>query len=256
MVQNPNMALDFGYPWWLSYGHLIPLAGAASVLVLGCLRKWSKWALIFFGMVALWAGASLLVTRFVMNVNGPGSLPTENFLRSGVGRVLDIGAGTGRSSIMVLEARPQATLVALDLFGESFDQHFGHSETPQQKLLDNLKIAGVERRATIQTADMRKLPFEAGAFDAAVSAYAVDHLNRQGITESLAEAARVVKPGGDFLLMLIGKEPWAQFTFGPLLMHGGPRGEAWWTARLQEAGFQVLEHGTKPLTLYLLARRS
>jgi hypothetical protein len=56
--------------------------------------------------------------------------------------------------------------------------------------------------------------------------------------------------------MLIGKEPWAQFTFGPLLMHGGPRGEAWWTARLQEAGFRVLEHGTRPLTLYLLARRS
>ena len=37
--------------------------------------------------------------------------------------------------IMVLESRPQATLVAFDLFGESFDRHFGRSETPQQRLL-------------------------------------------------------------------------------------------------------------------------
>jgi ubiquinone/menaquinone biosynthesis C-methylase UbiE len=196
------------------------------------------------------------VTRFVIDINGRPSLPTQSFLHSGTGRVLDMGAGTGRSSIMVLEARPQATLVALDLFADSFDQHFGRSESPQQRLLANLKAAGVERRATIETADMRKLPFEPAAFEAIVSAYAVDHLNRRGINQTLAEAARVVKPGGDFLLILIGNEPWAKFTFGPLLSHGGVRGPAWWTARLQEAGFQVLEEGTRPLTLYLLSRRS
>jgi ubiquinone/menaquinone biosynthesis C-methylase UbiE len=113
----------------------------------------------------------------------------------------------------------------------------------------------VEQRATIETGDMRKLPFETGAFDAVVSAYAIDHLNRQGIDQALGEAARVVKPGGDFLLILIGKEPWVQFSFGPLLMHGGNRGPAWWTTRLREAGFQILEEGTRPATLYLLARR-
>ena len=156
---------------------------------------------------------------------------------------------------MVLEARPQATLVALDLFGESFEHHFGPSESPQERLLQNLKEAGVEQRATIVTADMRKLPFEPAAFDAIVSAYAVDHLDRQGIRQSLAEAARVVKPGGDFLLILVGKEPWAQFAFGPLIMHSGALGSAWWATRLQEAGFQILEEGTRPGTLYLLARR-
>src|SRR6185295_17844571 len=119
----------------------------------------------------------------------------ENFFRSGTGRVLDLGAGTGRSSIMVLAARPQANLVALDLFGDSFEHHFGNSETPQQKLLTNLKLAGVDQRATIQTADMRKLPYEAASFDAVVSAYAIDHLNRQGSDETLLEAARVIKPG-------------------------------------------------------------
>ncbi|MBI3472780.1 MAG: class I SAM-dependent methyltransferase [Candidatus Solibacter usitatus] len=247
--------LDFGYPWWLSYGHLPLVLGAAALLLAGYRRKWSKWPMLALGVLALWSSAALLVTRFVLDINGRPSLPTQSFLRSGAGRVLDMGAGTGRSSIMVLDSRPQATLVALDLFARSFEQHFGRSESPQQRLLANLKAAGVDRRATIETGDMRKLPFESGAFDAIVSAYAIDHLNRQGIDQSLAEAARVVKPGGDFLLMLIAKEPWAQFAFGPLLMHGGPRGPAWWTARLQAAGFQVLEEGTHPLTLYLLGRR-
>jgi ubiquinone/menaquinone biosynthesis C-methylase UbiE len=261
MPQNvfmPGLAtaqIDFGYPWWLSYGHLPILAAAVLLLLLGYTRKWSKWMMLPLGALALWSGIALIIAHFVIGINGRGSLPTQSFLRSGAGRVLDIGAGTGRSSIMVLEARPQATLVALDLFADSFEQHFGHTESPRQRLQTNLRAAGVEQRAAIETADMRQLPFETAAFDAIVSAYAIDHLNRQGIDAALAEAARVVKPGGDFLLMLIAKEPWVQFTFGPLLSHRGPRGPAWWTARLQDAKFRVLEEGTRPGTLYLLAQR-
>ena len=255
MPAYTSASIDFGYPWWLSYGHLPVLAAAVSILLLGYARKWSRWRMLFLGVVALWSGAALLVERFVIDVNGRAALPTQAFLRSGVGRVLDIGAGTGRSSIMVLQSRPQATLVALDLFGESFQQHFGRSETPQQKLLANLKAAEVEQRATIATADMRKLPFEPAAFDAIVSAYAIDHLNRQGTDQALAEAARVLKPGGDFLLAVISNEKWAKFAFGPLLSHGGTRGADWWTTHVQKAGFQVLEEGTRPLTFYVLARR-
>ena len=190
MPAYATASIDFGYPWWLSYGHLPVLAAAVSILLLGYARKWSKWLMLFLGVVALWSGAALLVERFVIDINGRAALPTQAFLRSGVGRVLDIGAGTGRSSIMVLQSRPQATLVALDLFGESFQQHFGRSNTPQQRLLANLKAAEVEQRATIATADMRKLPFEPAAFDAIVSAYAINHLNRQG-TPSVRAASEV-----------------------------------------------------------------
>jgi ubiquinone/menaquinone biosynthesis C-methylase UbiE len=248
-------SIDYGYPWWLSYGHLPILIVALAIGFLGYARKWSKAAMLFVGALVLWSGAALLIERFVINVNGRPSLPTQSFLASGAGRVLDIGAGTGRSSIMVLEARPRTTLVALDLFGQSFDQHFGKGEAPQDRLLANLKAAGVDQRATIATADMRKLPFEPAAFEAVVSAYAIDHLNRQGTDQALAEAARVLKPGGELLLMIIANEKWAKFAFGPLLSHGGPRGSTWWTTHVQQAGFQILEQGTRPLTFYLLARR-
>lgn len=250
-----GMALDFGYPWWLSYGHLPILAGSGAVLAIGYARGWPKWMVLPLAALTLWSGAAFALMRFGFNANGRASLPTQNFFHSGVGRVLDIGAGTGRSSIMVLEARPQATLVALDLFAGSFDQHFGHSETPQARLMANLQAARVAGRTTISTADMRKLPFDDRSFDAIVSAYAIDHLNRDGAVQSLAEAARVLKPGGDFLLMVVANDRWAKFAFGPLAMHGGTRGQSWWSSHLQDAGFQVEESGTPPLTLYVLARR-
>jgi SAM-dependent methyltransferase len=255
MPLSANAHIDFGYPWWLSYGHLPIVAGAFTLLFVALARKWSRWPVLLLCFVALWSSAAFLVQRFVLNINGVPELPTQSYLRSGTGRVLDMGAGTGRSSIMVLAARPKTTLVAVDLFGRSFEQHFGASPDPQQRLLANLKAAGVAQRVTIETADVRKLPFEPAAFDAIVSAYTIDHLNRQGTDESLAEAARVLKPGGDFLLMVIANEGWGKFVFGPLLAHGGTRSAEWWTEHAQKAGFQIIERGYRPLTLYLFARR-
>ncbi len=211
--------------------------------------------MILIGAMTLWSVAAFLVARFGLNANGRLPLPTQKFLTSGTGRVLDMGAGTGRSTLMVLEARPQATVVALDLFADSFEQHFGPGRSGQERLLSNLKAAGVEQRAAIQAGDMRKLPFEPATFDGVVSTYAIDHLDREGITMSLGEASRVLKPGGEFLMMVITKDFWLKFTFGPLLLHSGTRNQAWWMSRLKEAGFQVVEQGTRPATLYILARK-
>lgn len=252
--RQTRIMIDYGYPWWLSYGHLVVLLPALGLAAFAYGRK--RWLFVTASVVSVWAAAAFCVMRFVIDVNGQAPLPAQAFLQSGAGRVLDIGAGTGRSSIMVLKARPQATLVASDLFGESFDHHFGHSETPQQqRLAANLDAAGVSNRATIVTADMRKLPFEAASFDGIVSAYAIDHLNRQGSVEALREAHRVLKPGGDFLLMLVSNDAWARFAFGPALSHGGTRGATWWRERLRETGFDLVEEGNRPLTLYFLARR-
>lgn len=157
---------------------------------------------------------------------------------------------------MILRARPQATLVALDLFSNAFEAHFGQGEAPQERLLANLKFAGVDGRATVQAADMRQLPFGTGEFDAVVSSYAIDHLSREGINQALSEAARVLKPGGDFLLMVLARDMCTRFAFGPLLMHSNIRGPAWWSEHVRAAGFDVIEQGTRPVTLYVLARRS
>jgi len=247
-------SIDFAYPWWLSYGHLVVLLPALAGLAVGRVRKWGRWAMISLGLLAVWAAGSMFVMGAV-GLNRPPKLLTENFLRSGKGRVLDIGAGTGRSSIMVLTARPEATLVASDLFADSFDHHFGHHGRPQDRLMQNLKAAGVDQRTTIETADMLKLPFEAASFDGVISAYAIDHVNREGSRKALSEAHRVMKPGGDFLLALIENDRYTKFAFGPLLSHGQTRGARWWREQAMQVGFQVVEEGTAPATLYFLLRR-
>ena len=246
--------IDFGYPWWLNHGHLALFGVLLAAVLAARAARASQWVMILLGALSFWAGSlALLVHLFGINHVPP--LPTQAFLRSGSGRVLDLGAGTGRSSIMVLTERPRATLVASDLFGTSFTHHFGPGERPQDRLLANLKAAGVDGRATIEMADMLKLPFADGAFDAIVSAYAMDHLGRNGARTALMEAHRVLKPGGDFLLILVANDGWAKLAFGPLLSHGGTYGVDWWRDAAAKAGFAIREEGARPVTTYFLLTR-
>jgi SAM-dependent methyltransferase len=246
---------DYGYPWWLSYGHLVVTLALLPILLLGFRRKWPLALVLLVAIVAVWSGAAFLVARFVLDVNGPLALPTQAFFSSGEGRVLDVGAGTGRSTVMILEARPHASAVALDLFGESFDQHFGRGQSGVERLHANLRAAGVDGRAAIQPGDMRRLPFEPGTFEAVLSTYAMDHVRREESRVAVQEAARVLKPGGDFLLMVLAKDGWLEFTFGPLLLHGGLRNGEFWTDAIARADLTLMESGTRPATLYFLARK-
>src|ERR1039458_4979942 len=66
-------------------------------------RQWSKWILITTALLTLWSLSAFAMVRFGIYLNGRVTMPTQSFLASGTGRVLDMGAGTGRSSIMVLE---------------------------------------------------------------------------------------------------------------------------------------------------------
>ena len=205
------------------------------------------------GVLALWALAGFVIMRFVVNINGPGELPTAAFLASGSGRILDMGAGTGRSTLMVLEGRPKTTVVAIDSFAESYDRHFGKGVTGL--IAENLRAADMDGRAEVRTADMRELPFGAGEFDGIISVAAIDHLSSTGIQKALGEAARVCKPGGEFLLMVVNNDVYGKLAFGPLLAHGGTRPAARWVSWLGEAGFDVTERGEKPIMSYFLARR-
>jgi SAM-dependent methyltransferase len=246
--------MDFGYPWWLNYGHLALFAVLLTIVLGARVARASRWVTIVLGVLCLWAGSVALLLQF-FGINRIPPLPTQAFLSSGTGRVLDLGAGTGRSSIMVLRERPHATLVASDLFGTSFTYHFGPGERPQDRLAANLKAAEIDGRATIETADMLKLPFADRAFDAIVSAYAMDHLGRNGARTALAEAHRVLRPGGDFLLILVANDGWAKLAFGPLLSHGGTRGATWWREAAGTAGFDIREEGSRPVTTYFLLTR-
>jgi ubiquinone/menaquinone biosynthesis C-methylase UbiE len=170
-----------------------------------------------------------------------------------------MGAGTGRSTLMVLEARPQSNVVALDSFSDSYAAHFGDQGSGpleaqgRARLLANMRAAGVEQRVTVVPGDMRHMPLASDSFDAAVSAYAIDHLDPQGIRDALGEAFRVLKPSGQFLLIVIHPDAWMAFTFGPMMHHSNMVLAAPWEQSVRAAGFEIVEQGTRPATKYVLA---
>jgi SAM-dependent methyltransferase len=252
---------NFGYAWQWTYGYLVLTGLALPLFLLSWAWKWPKLLAAVLALVTIWSIAAFAAMRFGLDINGRMQMPTQSSLKADSGRVLDIGAGTGRSTLMVLEARPHTFVVALDKFSDEYVQHFGNagrSPVPDQgreRLLLNLKAAGVDQRASIEAADMRQLPFGPATFDAIVSAYTFEHVGRIGRRQAMAEAFRVLKPGGEFLLMVLAKDAWLTVAWGPIAMHGRLPGKSDWEGSLHDAGFAVAEAGTRPATLYFLARK-
>ena len=240
---------DFGYSWFIRLGMGIPVLIAGAVAVLAARRSWSRWILIPAGLVALWCAVAVLLLNVMLNA--PMRLPTEGFLKSDSGRVLDVGAGSGRAAIGVLLARPHTTATGVDIYRG----YWGIDDNTPQRLMTNARIAGVANRADARVGDMRQLPFSNGEFDAAVSSYAIDHLARRERPQAVAEVARVLKPGSEFLLLLVDAD-WKTWLVSPVLAHHAVPDADEWRALLQQAGFDVAETGRTFSTLYFLARKT
>jgi ubiquinone/menaquinone biosynthesis C-methylase UbiE len=245
---------DFGYAWQYSWIHVIPLAIGLVVVALSLRFTRSRWIPAVGAVVAVWGIFGLLVLQFGVRINLPFELPTEQFIASGRGRVLDVGAGSGRAAIAVLRDRPQTTVVALDWFKPGY----GIEENTTERVYRNATIGGVRDRIEVQAADMCDMPLAAESFDAAVSTYAIDHMPRENSRRALSEVHRVLRPGGDFLLAVMHNDTYTSIAFPLVGAHGyfGPMSaEHYWREMLEEAQFEVIEAGEMPGTVYLLARK-
>ena len=239
---------DFGYSWSLRNAMLAPLILAGILAAFAVWRSWPRWVFTPLALVAIWAAAAVVILNAMLN--RPMPLPTERFLTSGSGQVLDVGAGSGRAAIGVMLARPQTTVIGVDIYSG----YWGIDENTPERFMRNARIAGVAERATARVGDMRQLPFGNGQFDAVVSSYAIDHLPRAERPKAIAETARVLKPDGEFLLMIVQVD-WKTWLVSPLLAHHPSQDPEPWRAWLQENGFSLEEEGTQFSTLYFLATK-
>jgi len=243
---------DFGYSWPWTHGHLV-LGALLAAFALAARRykwKWLSWVCL---VGVLWSLAGFVIVQEVFRLNKPVVLPGSQFLSSGKGRVLDAGAGGGRSALMVLLARPEARVVALDDFSADYI-----ASEEGGRLLANARLAGVEGRVEVVKGDMREMPLESDSFDAVVGAYSIDHLNAEGAGRALKEVHRVLKPGGQLLFLTIHRDMWVRVAYPFLhghLYYGRSSAEQRWRSRFEEAGLEVVERGTQPGTLYILCRK-
>jgi ubiquinone/menaquinone biosynthesis C-methylase UbiE/DNA-binding transcriptional ArsR family regulator len=103
----------------------------------------------------------------------------------GVRDLLDIGTGTGRM---------------LELFGARVQQAVGVDLSREMLAVArvNLERAGL-RHGSVRQADMYQLPFPGGSFDAVVIHQVLHYAERPAVV--IAEAARVLRPGGHLLVI-------------------------------------------------------
>ena len=101
-------------------------------------------------------------------------------------RVLDVAGGTGDIAFRIAGRSEGATVTVADINREMLA--VGGKRAAERRLAD---------RVSFTEANAEELPFEDGAFDAVTIAFGIRNVPR--IDRALAEAFRVLKPGGRFL---------------------------------------------------------
>ena len=97
--------------------------------------------------------------------------------------VLDLGAGTGTLAIMLKRSCPQATVTGLDADPVVLEQA-------------RRKVDGAGLEVSFTEAFSTEMPFEDRSFDVVVSTLFFHHLRSADKRRTLAEVARVLRPGG------------------------------------------------------------
>lgn len=247
---------DFDYSWPFAWGHLLMAVAAAFVSWVAWRLRWPRGTVVLSAAVGLWGMAGAVAMHHAVQIAAPARLATASFLPGNAGEVLELGAGSGRATIGLLQARPGIRIVAVD----RYEGYYGIDDNTPDRLLRNARAAGVDTRVTVRVADMRSLPFEAQQFDAAFSVAAIDHLPWDGIARALQETARVLRPGGQLLIVSLESDAWVKVAM-PWAIHGhgfwsSSQHQARWRAALEAAGFTIVESGTGPATRYVLAKRN
>ena len=106
-------------------------------------------------------------------------------------RVLDVGCGRGLLLVGAAKRVPRGSAVGIDIW-QAEDLSGNRPEMP----LENATIEGVRDRVSVETADMRKLPFPDASFDVIVSRVAIHNLYAApDRAAAIREIARVMRPG-------------------------------------------------------------
>lgn len=106
-------------------------------------------------------------------------------------QILDIATGTADLALALATLKPQK-IIGVDISNKML-------EIGRQKVNKNL----LERMIVLQKADAENLPFPDNHFDAITVAFGVR--NFENLQKGLAEIHRVLKPGGQFIILEFSK---------------------------------------------------
>jgi len=179
-------------------------AGLALVALAGLLafglswRPWSIWlgiVLLVPAIYSLGMFCLMLWDSLVTKVRGRDAI-LDLVTWRGDEVVLDVGCGSGLLLVGAARRLTTGHATGVDLWLDR-DQ----ASNAPTRAIDNAEVEGVVDRVSVETADMRALPFPDCTFDVVVSHWAVHNLeiasDRRG---AMTEMKRVLRPGGTILL--------------------------------------------------------
>lgn len=146
-------------------------------------------------------------------------------------QVLDIGTGTGALALRLAHESRVSQVVGIDPTAGMLSRATANAER-----------AGLRERVHFEQAPAERLPFAEASFDLVVSSIAMHHTN---VRRSLAEIARVLRPGGRLAIADMGSNPrWGSalsIIVIPLLaMYYLVSKRSWSMMRAEVAGFRQL----------------
>ena len=118
-------------------------------------------------------------------------------------KVLDVGCGRGLLLIGAARRLKTGSSTGVDIW-QMEDLSGNHPDVP----LRNAELEGVRDRVSVETADMRRLPFGDHTFDVIISRAAIHNLySAPDRAAAIGEIARVLKRGGQALISDIRHMP-------------------------------------------------
>ena len=146
--------------------------------------------------------------------------------------VLDLGCGIGNILIALAEriafARPP---IGVDVSPALID--IGRGE---------IRKAGLDQKIELRAAPATRLPFDDASFDVALTSHVIKHLDDEALAACFHEVARLLGPGGRFLMWEFKKSPLSAPLFISARATGLPppftlRSEPTLRSALTQAGF-------------------
>ena len=173
-------------------------AAGFGVLKWAGTRPWASWTSALALVISVYGLGMFLYMLWgslVTKVRGRDAI-LDLIRWTGREQVLDVGCGRGLLLVGAAHRLTTGHATGIDLW-LARDQSFNQKDAP----LENAEAEEVADRVSVETSDMRRLPFADASFDVVLSHWAVHNLEDQADrARALAETVRVLRPGGAILL--------------------------------------------------------
>ena len=154
---------------------------------------------LVLGIIFAFTGFCLLITGLLMVFSSSvGKLKEREKILDALNlygneEILDVGCGRG----LYLIGAAKRLMKGGHATGIDIWQNDDLSNNSQQNTLNNALYEGVSERVRVETADMRKIPYENESFDVVLSCLAIHNIYEEIEREkALLEIIRVLKSGG------------------------------------------------------------